>query len=169
MKNLIFVNGTMGVGKTATCRQLQKLLPNCVFLDGDWCWDTDPFIVNDETKAMVLKNIAYLLNNFLSCAAYENVLFCWVMHEQSIIDAILAALEVSAYSLHKYSLVCTEEALLERLAADIGNGIRESDVVAKSAARLPNYLNMDTQKIDVSNITAVQAAGQIYEQIYAEA
>ncbi|NLL98695.1 MAG: nucleotide kinase, partial [Tepidanaerobacter sp.] len=27
MKNLIFINGTMGVGKTATSRELQKLLP----------------------------------------------------------------------------------------------------------------------------------------------
>jgi len=32
MKNLIFINGTMGVGKTATSRELQKILPNCVFL-----------------------------------------------------------------------------------------------------------------------------------------
>ncbi len=54
MKNFIVINGTMGVGKTATGKQLQKLLPNCVFLDGDWCWDASPFIVNEETKAMVL-------------------------------------------------------------------------------------------------------------------
>ncbi len=32
MKNLIFINGTMGVGKTATGRELQKLLPNVFFL-----------------------------------------------------------------------------------------------------------------------------------------
>jgi hypothetical protein len=29
----------MGVSKTATCRELQKILPRNVFLDGDWCWD----------------------------------------------------------------------------------------------------------------------------------
>jgi len=44
MKNLIFINGTMGVGKTATSRELQKLLSNCVFLDGDWCWDMSPLL-----------------------------------------------------------------------------------------------------------------------------
>jgi len=35
MKNLIIVGGTMGVGKTAACRELQKTLPRNVFLDGD--------------------------------------------------------------------------------------------------------------------------------------
>lgn len=45
MKNLIFINGAMGVGKTATSRELQKLLPNCVFLDGDWCWDMSPLLL----------------------------------------------------------------------------------------------------------------------------
>ena len=42
VKRLIFVNGTMGAGKTATCRELKKLLPPCAFLDGDWCWDMEP-------------------------------------------------------------------------------------------------------------------------------
>jgi tRNA uridine 5-carbamoylmethylation protein Kti12 len=60
MKNLIFINGTMGVGKTATSRELQKLLPNCVFLDGDWCWDMSPFIVNDETKKVKSKIVCKL-------------------------------------------------------------------------------------------------------------
>ena len=68
-------------------------LPNSVFLDGDWCWDASPFQVTDETKAMVTNNICYLLNNFLKCSAYENIIFCWVMHEQSIIDSILEKLD----------------------------------------------------------------------------
>jgi tRNA uridine 5-carbamoylmethylation protein Kti12 len=52
MKNLIIMGGTMGAGKTATCRELQKILPRNVFLDGDWCWDMHPFVVTDETKAI---------------------------------------------------------------------------------------------------------------------
>jgi hypothetical protein len=81
MKNLIIVGGTMGVGKTATCRELQKILPRNVFLDGDWCWDMHPFVVTGETKAMVNSNIAHLLNGFLACSEFENVIFCWVLHE----------------------------------------------------------------------------------------
>ena len=89
MKRLYLVGGTMGVGKTTVCQQLKLELNNSVFLDGDWCWDANPFLVTEETKKMVVDNIAYLLNNFLSCSAYENIIFCWVMHEQSIIDSIM--------------------------------------------------------------------------------
>ncbi len=66
MKRLLLIGGTMGVGKTAASQELKRLLPRAVFLDGDWCWDADPFVVTDETKAMVLDNIAYLFKQFLA-------------------------------------------------------------------------------------------------------
>src|SRR5476649_2686108 len=65
-KKLIIINGTMGVGKTATCRELNKNLENSVWLDGDWCWMINPFVVNDENKNMVVNNITYLLRNLLT-------------------------------------------------------------------------------------------------------
>ena len=76
MKRLIVVNGTMGVGKTAVCREAAKRLIPGVFLDGDWCWDMNPFSVTDETKKMVLDNICYVLNNFIKCSLFENIIFC---------------------------------------------------------------------------------------------
>lgn len=76
MKNLIFVNGTMGVGKTTVCRALNRLLPNSVLLDGDWCWYMDPFVVTEETKTLVMDNICHLLHGFLDCTVFENVIFC---------------------------------------------------------------------------------------------
>ena len=84
MKKLYLIGGTMGVGKTTVCMELKHRLERAVFLDGDWCWDADPFQVTDETKNMVLQNITFLLNQFLRCSAYENAIFCWVMHEQPI-------------------------------------------------------------------------------------
>ena len=166
MKNLILINGTMGAGKTATSRQIQKLLPKCVFLDGDWCWDASPFIVTDETKNMVQNNIGYLLNNFLNCSAYENVIFCWVMHEESIIDEILSLVQHNDYHLFKFSIVCTEEALISRIKRDVENGIRSEDLIGRSIARLQNYSQMDTQKIDTTDISPEQAAQLIYNAIY---
>ena len=56
----------MGVGKTAAGQALKRLLPDCAFLDGDWCWDMDPFVVTEETRRMVVSNAAYLLQSFLS-------------------------------------------------------------------------------------------------------
>lgn len=151
----------MGVGKTTVCKTLKKRLPNCVFLDGDWCWDADPFQVTDETQAMVLDNICHILGNFLRCSAYENVVFCWVMHKQSIIDSILAKLDTSACVVKNISLVCTESALKSRLEKDISLGIRKLDIIERSTARLPLYSQLDTVKLDTTGKTVLDIASEI--------
>lgn len=161
MKKLFLIGGTMGVGKTSVCRELQTLLPDCVFLDGDWCWNMRPFRVTEETKRMVLENIRFLLNQFLGCSAYRNIVFCWVMHEQGIIDFILSGLELSGCEVVNLSLVCSSEALERRLRGDVERGVRQEEVIARSAARLPLYDVLKTEKLDVSQMTARQAAEMI--------
>ncbi|MGM9652450.1 MAG: AAA family ATPase [Eubacteriales bacterium] len=158
MKRLYLIGGTMGVGKTTTCRILKNRLDDCVFLDGDWCWDMHPFQLTEETKRMVMDNICHLLNNFIRCTAYQNIVFCWVMHEQSIIDRIRDSLPLDGVLLHTVSLVCRKDALEQRLWRDVENGIRTADVIARSTARLPLYDSLDTVKIDVSDISADDAA-----------
>ena len=106
MKRLYLIGGPMGVGKTAACRQLQRLLTRSVFLDGDWCWDMHPFLVSEETRAMVMDNIAHLLGNFLRCSAFDHVIFCCVMHQQAIIDELLARLPLECVRVVRVSLVC---------------------------------------------------------------
>ena len=161
MKNFILINGTMGAGKTTVSRALQKLLPQAVFLDGDWCWDSDPFLVTDETKKMVLENIAFLLSQFLACKAYQNVIFCWVMHEQEIIDRLLGALDTEDCQVRAISLVCSREALAERLQRDIRRGIRREDVLERSMGRLHLYGALKTIKMDVSAISPEETAEKI--------
>ncbi|GKU27874.1 AAA family ATPase [Clostridium folliculivorans] len=165
MKNLIFINGTMGVGKTTTSKILQRQLPKAVFLDGDWCWDMSPFIVTEETKRMVIDNITYALNNFIACSEYENIIFCWVMHEQSIIDEILSRLDTKDCKVYKFSIICSEEALISRIKEDIKQGIRREDVIERSVPRLQCYHNMNTEKIDVSSISPKEAAEKIYNKV----
>ena len=36
--------------------------------------------------------------------AYENIVFCWVMHQQAIIDDILSCLDISTCGIHTISL-----------------------------------------------------------------
>ena len=69
MKNFILIGGPMGVGKTAASRLLQRQLPGCAFLDGDWCWMLEPFTVTPETKELVLSNIAHMLESYGRCPA----------------------------------------------------------------------------------------------------
>lgn len=151
MKNIYIVGGTMGVGKTTVCQVLKNKLPNSVFLDGDWCWDAHPFQVTEETKEMVQENISYLLNNFIHCSAYENIIFCWVMHDQNIIDHLLKGLDTKDCKIKVFSLICSENALRERLEKDVMKGIRTVDVIERSIARLPLYKELNTMKIDTTN------------------
>ena len=155
----------MGVGKTATCRELQKILPRNVFLDGDWCWDMHPFVVTDETKAMVNSNITHLLDGFLACSEFESIIFCWVLHEQHILDDLMNALNLNGCTTHCFSLVSTEQALVERLNRDIAAGKRASDITERSVARISLYDELDTVKIDVSTISAADAARCITEHM----
>lgn len=161
MKTLYLIGGAMGVGKTTVSQQLKKELSNSVFLDGDWCWDADPFQVTEETKAMVLGNICFLLNSFLRCSAYDNVIFCWVMHEQSIIDSILRELDTRDCKALTLSLIADEENLRRRLNADITDGIRTEDVVERSLARAAMYPALDTVKIDTNNKTIKEITHEI--------
>ena len=151
----------MGVGKSAVCKILNEKLSDSIFLDGDWCWNANPFVVTQETKAMVFDNIVHLLNNFISCSAYKNIVFCWVMHEQTIIDAIIKNINTDDCEVINISLTCDETSLKLRLEIDIERGKRTSDIIAKSVDRLPLYDKLDTIKIDTSDKPAESVANEI--------
>ncbi len=157
-KRLYLIGGAMGIGKTTVSQILKKRLDRAVLLDGDWCWDGDPFVVTEETKEMVLKNICFLLNGFLHCSAYENIIFCWVMDQQETISRILSELDLSGCDVTNISLVCSRQALEERLGSDIEKGIRQPDVLERSLERLGRYEGVDTMKIDVSRLSPEGAA-----------
>ena len=161
MKNLYMIGGTMGVGKTTVGRLLKKQLPDAVFLDGDWCWDADPFTVTAETKAMVLQNICFLLNQFLRCSAYKNIVFCWVLHEQAILDAILEKLEPGETRIHCVSLLAAADTVRARLQKDVAAGLRTPDVIGRSLARIPCYRRLRTVKIDTDGRSPAEIAAQI--------
>jgi shikimate kinase len=163
MKKLYMIGGTMGVGKTSVSQCLKRELPNAVFLDGDWCWDADPFLVTEETKEMVIDNICYLLNHFIQCSAYENIIFCWVMHEQSIIDTILNKVKITDCVVKVVSLMANEETLTKRIMKDVDSGSRGTDVLERSIARLPFYQSVSSVKVQTNNKTVYEIAKEIVE------
>jgi len=161
MKTLYLIGGTMGVGKTTVCQQLKKDLWQSVFLDGDWCWDASPFQVTEETKEMVIDNICYLLNNFIHCSAYENIIFCWVMHEQFIIDSIINKLDIQECIVKQISLIADESELRGRLSLDVLKDLRTEDVIKRSITRIPFYNKLDTIKIDTIGKSVQMIADEI--------
>ncbi len=167
--NLIFINGTMGAGKTTVSRALKNKLAPCAFADGDNLWEMSPFLVNEKTKAMVLHNIAAVLAGFLDSGVFENVLFCWVMHEESIVKEILSRLNGRAFDFSLFTLQCDHKTLEARLQKDIGQNVRTQGVLARSAERASHYGAMLSAKIDVSRLTPEAAAKKIADALTGKA
>lgn len=165
MKRLILIGGPMGVGKTAVCRELQRRLPDNVFLDGDWCWDAVPFRVTAETKRVVMENIAFLLGQFLRCSAYSNILFCWVMHEQSIWEDLLSRLDLKDVQVIRLALTCAPGELENRLRRDIDCGVRTPDVIGRSLERLGRYAQLDISQLDTTALTPEETANKNLKMI----
>lgn len=165
MKQFYCIGGPMGVGKTEVSKLLNEKLPNSVWLDGDWCWEMSPFQVTEETKTMVVENICFLLNQFFRCPAFKNVVFSWVLDSQALLDDIFSRLETSDYQLYVFSLVAREETLKAHLERDIFVGKRQVDIVKRSVARLPNYADVCSEKIDVSMLTPTQVAEELIKRV----
>ena len=110
---------------------------------------------------MVMDNIAHLLSNFLRCSEIDHVILGWVMHEQAIIDGLLARLPLEACEVISVSLVCDAATLTGRLQRDIDAGIRTPDVIARSLARLEQYGALNTRRIDTTGLTIRETAQAI--------
>ena len=135
MKNLIFINGTMGAGKSAVSRELKKILAPSFFLDGDWCWDMEPFVPDAAERALVLRNIAFLLNSYLAFDGRGNVIFCWVMHKRAVVEDLLARLDLSGARFFLFTLDVSEAELTRRFSRDVERGLRDSGIIGRSLAR----------------------------------
>lgn len=157
MKHVYLIGGPMGIGKSTICNQLNQDLDYSVFLDGDWCWNMDPFVVNQDTKNMVLDNITHCLNNFIHTPGIENIIFCWVMHKQDIIDQIIQKLDTEGVDIHLISLICEKEELIKRMLIDR----RDNQTIRKSLQHLELYKDLDTQKIDVTTLDVQKTIDKI--------
>lgn len=157
MKHVYLIGGPMGIGKSTICNQLNQDLDHSVFLDGDWCWNMDPFIVNQDTKNMVLDNITHCLNNFIHTPGIENIIFCWVMHKQDIINQIIQKLDTEGVDIHLISLICEKEELIKRMLIDR----RDNQTIRKSLQYLELYKDLDTQKVDVTTLDVQKTVDKI--------
>lgn len=146
---LIIINGVMGVGKSVTSRALNQKLSNSVWLDGDWCWMMDPFVVNDITKEMVIDNITYQLNNFINSKQFEHIIFNWVIDEEYIYDEVIKRL--APIDIYKITLMCSKETLSNRINQDIKTGLRDEDNLNRSLSKYQKYQDLNSIKIDTDN------------------
>ena len=115
-----------------------------------------------------MKNMSYLLDSYLNCSAYENVVFGWVLHREEMTAHVLSMIKNADYSLHRFSLVCSESVLIERLQKDVDAGVRKNVSWNHALETRPNFDKMDTIKIEVDDMTPERAADTIYNVICPE-
>ena len=149
-KKFIVINGVMGVGKTTVSKKLYKELENSFWLDGDNCWTMNPFIVNEENKDMVLNNISFILNNFLSNSNSKSVVFNWVIQSDDSMNEVLSRINTENVDVYKITLMCTKEELIRRIESDVRLGLRDNKNVERSLERYDMYKAMDTIKVDTT-------------------
>lgn len=148
------IGGAPGVGKSTLAKALSLSLPNNVWLDGDDLWRMNPFIVNDDTKQMVLGNISYVLRSYLK-GAFEHIIFSWVMHEPCIAEQVTSSLDTDDYHLIHITLSCSEDELLRRISgSDLARDPKLAlNRLAISIAKYPDAL--DTTSMNPNQVFLV--------------
>lgn len=159
-KKLVIINGPPGIGKTATCRALQKLLQRSVWLDGDWCWMANPWIVTEETKKMAENNMSFLLNSFLNCTEYEFILYSWIFRSDEVFSLILNKLIPTDFKLYKFTLICDHDVFLKRL-----EGKREESKIPMCIESLYQCESTESEKIDTTNMSVKEVASTLQHKI----
>ena len=148
-KRLIVISGAMGSGKSAVTHYLSRTLPKAVRLEADWLWDAHPYVVNAETKGLVTRNCAFVLNSFIHCGEYENIVFNWAAFKQEMLDGVLSQLDLRHVDIHIYVLDISEEELMKHLRLDVQAGRRGEEEVAPSVEQLSLYADIKGTHINV--------------------
>ena len=164
-KRLIFIGGTVGVGKSACAAELKKLLPKCAFLEGDACGELSRVKKSRELDRLVLDNIACLLRNFLSSPELENVVLVRSLGERDSVRRILSRIGGGEYDLYHITLVASHEAVTARLTWDVRRGSRRASQIAQAIDQMRTYDVSDSITISTDNLTPREVAARVFAVI----
>lgn len=161
MKKLIIINGTMGVGKSSVGQLLNKTLPNSAFVDGDWCCKVN-IPLNDQIKNLYIKNITSLINNYLLNSEVKNVIFCWVIHKNEILQKIINNTDLNKVNVFVITLQADNHSLISRITKRFDYEDRDKSELERSLYYQENYYkDISSYKIDTSNMSIDDVAKKI--------
>jgi len=160
VKNLLFICGPNGIGKTTICKQLVRQLPHSAYVDSDSCRLMNPFILNDETIPTIRKNISDLIRNYFHCPAIQTVIFSYGFHgrRREIFDGVLQDLAEMEYRFIPLLLTCAEAESVRRMTCDQRDPerIRRALEVSRQA-----FAGVDYPQIDITELSVEDAASRI--------
>lgn len=161
MKKFIIITGSMGVGKSYTCKELNKRLMNSVWLDGDWCMMMNPLNFTAEITKMFLNNSIYLLKNFLSNPTFDYVIYSWVFPREDMLNYIVTQVHDTGSEMKRISLICSNDKLKQRMRM----AGRDSNTIEKSLIYQDAIRLMDTIKIDTTELKEDETVEEVLKII----
>lgn len=159
-KNLLFICGANGIGKTTISKVLLGKIPNSAYVDSDCCRMMNPFSINDETIPTMQGNIAALIRNYMKCSAVQTVIFSYGFHgrRREIFDGVINSISDIEYRFLPFLLTCNEEENVRRMRCDN----RDTDRVKRAldVSRLA-YEEIPYPQIDITNLSPEESADEV--------
>ncbi len=160
MKNILFLCGPNGIGKTTVSKEIVKQLPNSAYVDSDPCRIMNPFILNDDTIPTIAKNISDLLINYLKCPIVNTVVFSYGFHgrRREIFQRVISEISKTEHNFIPLLLWCSEEENINRMNLDSRSANRIQ--IALNESRIA-FNDVTYPKLDITNMSVSEAAKAI--------
>lgn len=160
MKDLLFLCGPNGIGKTTICKSILSRLPGSAYVDSDGCRMMNPFVLDDRTIPTIAKNISGLIGNYLACDAVQTVIFSFGFHgrRKEVFDRVMRALPMRELRFAPFALICSDKENLRRMKAD-GRDVDRMERALKTAREA--YWDIEYPQIDITDLSADEAATRI--------
>jgi len=159
MKNLLFLCGPNGIGKTTISKEIVKQLPNTAYVDSDPCRLMNPFVLNNETIPTIAKNISDLIHNYMNCPVINNVIFSYGFHgrRKEVFEMVMTELSKINYNFIPFLLWCSEEENVKRMHADN----RSLERILRTLNESRKAFNVTYPRIDITDFSVIEAAKNI--------
>jgi Cdc6-like AAA superfamily ATPase len=160
MKNILFLCGPNGIGKTNICKEIIKQLPNSAYVDSDPCRVMNPFVLNDDTIPTIAKNISDLLINYLKCSIVNTVVFSYGFHgrRREVFQRIISEISKTGHDFIPFLLWCSEEENINRMNVDNRSADRIQRTLNESRKA---FEDVTYPKLDITNLSVSEAAKTI--------
>lgn len=160
MKNLLFLCGPNGIGKTSISKEIVRVLPNSAYVDSDWCRFMNPFILNDDTIPTISRNISSMILAYLNCSIIKTVIFTYGFHgrRKEVFDDVMRQISVFPYEFIPYLLWCDENENIRRIQTD---GRSKEHIERTINQSRKAFDNITYEKINITELSVNQAAAFI--------
>jgi ABC-type cobalamin/Fe3+-siderophores transport system ATPase subunit len=160
MKNILFLCGPNGIGKTTICKEIIKQLPNSAYVDSDPCRIMNPFVLNDDTIPTIAKNISGLLINYLNCPVVNTVVFSYGFHgrRREVFQRVVSEISKTEHIFIPLLLWCSEEENINRMNIDNRSSNRIQRALNESRKAFDDVIY---PKLDITNMSVSEATKAI--------